>query len=162
MPEIALTQGKVAVVDHADIALVSLFRWYALADRRDGRVRWYAHTKVFQSTVMMHRLVTGAPRGVVVDHRDGDGLNNTRSNLRRCTTAQNNRNRGAAAANSSGYKGVFRRSSTGRWQAQISVDNRSVYLGLFSTAEEAAAAYNDAARRFHGEFALLNEVRRGR
>src|ERR1043165_3940616 len=87
----------------------------------------------------------------LVDHIDGNGLNNRRSNLRLATYAQSSMNRGRNIKNSSGYKGVDLKD--GKWRAEIQVSRKKVYLGRFSTPEEAYAAYCEAAKKYHGEFA---------
>jgi hypothetical protein len=102
--------------------------------------------------LLMHRIIMDAPDGVEVDHRDGNGFNNRRSNLRLATRAQNAHNRKAAAHNSSGYKGVTR-SRLGKWQAQIKANGKYQWLGDYETPEAASQAYIEAAKRLHGEFA---------
>ncbi|WEM05511.1 HNH endonuclease [Ralstonia phage BOESR1] len=91
-----------------------------------------------------------------IDHVDGDRTNNRLSNLRLCTHAQNQLNRGVTRNNTTGFKGV--RPSNGRFRADIQVDGRREYLGHFDTAREAAEEYDLHARRLHGQFARTNEV----
>jgi hypothetical protein len=97
------------------------------------------------------------PKGMEIDHKDGDGLNNQRSNLRLASKKQNQANRGAPTNNRSGYKGV---SANGRggWRASIFVDGKTRRVGDYDTPLEAARAYNQAALAAFGEFAKLNEV----
>lgn len=151
--------GRVALVDDADYDLVIPHRWtvreiiqpgkpaigpYALgAIKRDGRWR----------TVLMHSLITGWPR---VDHEDHNGLNNQRYNLRDVTHGQNMMNRKPNAGNSSRYKGVGWAAYAGKWRAGIRADGRRISLGLYTSEEDAALAYDAAARIYHGEFAYLN------
>lgn len=103
----------------------------------------------------MHRLLMGLGTGDgrVIDHVDGDGLNNTRINLRICTPTQNAQHR-VRTSNCTGYKGVYRR--RGKFVAQIGAEKH--YLGIFGTAKEAAAAYNRAAQARFGAFAALNTI----
>lgn len=103
----------------------------------------------------MHRFLIGA-KGEFVDHINGDGLDNRKSNLRLCSNAQNVQNTGLTRANTSGYKGI--RLRNGRWDSRITCLNKTYHLGVFSTKEEAARAYNAAAIELHGEFARLNDV----
>lgn len=150
--EIQLTQGKVAVVDMADCDLVAGHKWKAVCNYGT----WYAARHGCKSngephTVYMHRQVIGAKAGEVVDHRDRDGLNNKRSNIRLCTVSQNQMNKDCKAK-SSGYKGVFK-TSTG-FIARIVVRGRRVYLGFFKDPADAAKAYEKAAVELHGDFAL--------
>ena len=152
---IPLTQGKVAIIDDADLDLVSGYRWQA---RKDDR-RWYAQTVVrradgSRTTLNMHRLILGlTDPAIKTDHRDGNGLNNRRRNIRACTNAENMRNRGAYAKNKSGFKGVHWNKQRGKWTAQIKCIGKIKHLGLFATPEEAYSAYCAAAKELHGEFA---------
>lgn len=155
--EIPLTQGKVARIDEADAELVGRYKWHAVYRRQT----WYAATSAELRkgrSIYMHRFIMGA-EAEHVDHRDHDGLNNTRKNLRVCSNAENRRNtqktRGAAK-----YKGVSQdKRQPGRpWSAYIWKDNRKISLGSYETQEEAARAYNAAAIRHHGEFASLNVI----
>jgi hypothetical protein len=93
-----------------------------------------------------------------VDHINGNTLDNRKENLRICTQNQNGKNRLLNKNNVSGYKGVTYKKANKLWCAQIVVNYHKMYLGLFTTAEAAALAYNEAAKKYHGEFAKLNEV----
>jgi hypothetical protein len=104
----------------------------------------------------MGRAILNAPAGMIVDHRDGDGLNNQRENLRLCTHSQNMQNRRLQRNNRSGYKGVYWIKAQGVWAARITVNRVPINLGRFDTAEQAARAYDEAALKYHGEFARLN------
>lgn len=152
--EIPLTRGYVAIIDEADADQASARTWSA---RIDGR-NVYAVTKTRTSDgsrrlLGMHTFLTGWP---LVDHINGDGLDNRRANLRHATTAQNQRNARLRSDNASGFKGVHWDASQRRWKAQISVGGKRLSRGRYLTAEEAAHAYDDAARELHGEFATLN------
>lgn len=100
----------------------------------------------------MHQQIVCAVPGKVIDHRDGDGCNNRRENLRIATWQQNAMNRPTYTSNTTGHKGVCI-DSPGRWRASIGHGGKQIYLGLFESAEAAGAAYVEAARRLHGEFA---------
>lgn len=156
MKEVRLTQGQVALVDDADYERVIALRWYA--HRSHGRGTWYAVRWEGQPKrvhVGMHRFILGVTNEKQVDHRDGNGLNNQRYNLRIATKAQNRYNRGPQRDNTSGYKGVTRNSS-GRWVAQIKKHRRLYRGGTFDDPADAARAYDRLARELHGEFAWPN------
>jgi hypothetical protein len=163
---IPLSQGKVAIVDEVDFPKVSLYRWWAAEHRRT----WYAYTTVKDDngkrhTVYMHRLITGASKGRKVDHKDHNGLNNRRSNLRVCTNAQNLKNRsGAPASNTSGYVGVWWCNKTNCWVAEVYDGGKKFRVGTFGHREHAARARDAAARNLNGEFVFQNfsEEREGR
>lgn len=153
---IALDKGMFALVDDEDFDRLQQYTWHA----RKARSTYYAMTPVLtggrQENVRMHRLIVGAAQGVEVDHRDGAGLNNQKSNLRQATPSQNRCNRGKTKANTSGYKGVF---ACGKgWNARITLHGQRYGLGTYPTREQAAAAYDAAASKLHGEFARLNEA----
>ncbi len=151
--EIELTQGFVAKVDVEDYDLVSGRNWHAVK-RQSGLV--YAATNISdergQRPLSMHRVLM--PEAERVDHINGDGTDNRRANLRAATHAQNMRNRKKHKNNTSGFKGVS--PMRGKWRAQIRFEGRKHHLGIFDSPEEAAEAYDEAARRLHGEFARTN------
>lgn len=159
---IPLTQGKVATVSEKDYAYLSQFKWFTTLNYRN----WYAARKGVDSngkqiTIWMHRVILDAPADMQVDHRDLDGLNNHRHNLRLCTPSENRRNRLKLANNTSGYKGVFWIEPSHKWQARIALNGFSKSLGYFNTAEDAARAYDVAAPKYHGEFASVNIYEEG-
>lgn len=127
--------------------LDGLGRWSARRNR--NRTILYARRNRHNphSTEFMHHAIMGK---VLVDHRNGDGLDNRDENLRRCSVQQNNQNRRRRSDNTSGFRGVCRRD--GRWRVKIQND----ILGYFDSAEEAARVYDVAASARYGEFARLN------
>lgn len=121
----------------------------------------YAARNVKRKLVSMHREILSRKlerelvKGEEVDHIDGNGLNNTRANLRLATRTENGRNGRKRYDNKSGYKGVTWHKDDKRWQAQITVNCKNTYLGSFLNKEDAYAAYCEAAIKYFGEFANL-------
>jgi len=159
MREILLTKGRVALVDDEDFERVNQYKWravlvnnklYASGEyrKRDGSV----------GNRRMHRFILSLPAGRIplTDHRDGNGLNNQKSNIRVATSLQNNRNARKRSDNSSGFKGVSLYKPYDKWRATIRVNGVKKHLGYFSNPKDAALAYDKAARKFFGDFALLN------
>jgi hypothetical protein len=105
-------------------------------------------------------IILNAPKGIDVDHRDGDGLNNRRSNIRLATPSQNMSNHGPHKQNTSGYKGVTWNKARSKWVAQISFNRRNIGLGYFTEKEKAIEAYRNAASVLHGEFARFTPFQR--
>lgn len=154
MIEIPLTQGQVALIDDEDFELVSKYVWYA----QNCKGIWYARTNISsnnkkRSSILMHRLIITTQQ--LVDHKNGNGLDNRRENLRVCTKAQNKMNQKNKLPNaSSKYKGVSKQKNF--WKARITVDGQETYLGHFSSEVEAAKEYDRVAKKCFGEFASLN------
>ena len=162
--EIKLTKGKVAFIDDSDFHLVSTVKSWQ-AHRHSHRYTWYARGVLprrvdpSQKYVLMHRLIIGDRLGIQVDHVNGDGLDNRRGNLRFATPQQNAANqRTMRSDNTSGFKGVTLHKQKGKWQAQLSVMGKNVFLGLFNDPRDAALAYNEAAKNAFGEFAAVNTM----
>lgn len=149
--EIALTQGKVAVIDDADYEIIKKYSWNC------GKAG-YVVTEKNGKSIYMHRLLLSAPNNFEVDHVDGDKLNNRRSNLRICTRQQNERNKPKTHGLTSRYKGVSWITKRHKWCAQIHINRRPIFLGYYDGEEDAAIAYNLAAEKLYGEFARLNSV----
>jgi len=151
MKTIPLTRGLVALVDDEDYDRLSAYRWQAAGG--DG-TRVYARRvdpHHAGGRIYMHREVLGAKGCFVVDHIDGNTLDNRRSNLRVCTQRDNAKNVSARHT----LKGI-RRTPEGRWAARITVDYREIHLGHFDNPAAAARAYDSAAMERFGAFARLN------
>jgi len=155
---IPLTKGYVALVDAADFEMLSHWSWSA--NLSHGAV--YAATKVMSNglrrELSMHRMVALPDPEQLVDHRNGDSLDNRRDNLRSCTNTQNQRNRRAIPGGTSRFKGVSWHERGQKWSARIGVDGRWRYLGLFRDERDAALAYNATALAEFGEFARVNDI----
>lgn len=146
--EIPLTQGLAALVDETDADRVrSVGKWFA---QRSRNTFYAART----GGVLLHRVL--CPTWPLVDHINGNGLDNRRANLRQATHAENMRNRAMHRNNTTGLRGVSLEPSRGQYRACIKVDGRTRHLGRFAEAEAAGRAYDAAAREFFGEFARLN------
>jgi hypothetical protein len=156
--KVPLSRGMTAMVDAADVEAVGQHIWTATKSKT--ATTFYASTKVMDAKgnkrdVGMHVLIMSPTRGIEVDHRDGNGLDNRRGNLRTATRSQNQQNRWTQKNNKSGVPGVYWFPPTQRWRAQIDANGRRYYLGYFPSKEGAVAARVDAAMRLHGEFARL-------
>lgn len=153
---IPLTQGKFAIVDAEDYDQFSQDKWFA--KRRRGWVyaaRTTSRSTPQRRTVWMHREIINASKGMMCDHKDHNGLNNSKSNLRLCTNSQNQQNQKPRTTGTSKYKGVNWHKNN-KWQARIGFNGRRIYLGLFDNQIDAAVAYDRKAVELFGEFACLN------
>lgn len=153
MKEIPLTRGFVALVDDADYERINAFKWQALVKPRHVyAVRRDRHGR----KIRLHRFILGETTARMVDHWNGDTLDCRRTNLRPCSRPENARNARAYLTKiGSRFKGVSA-GSVSRYKARITVDNKTIRLGTYSTEIEAARAYDEAARHYHGAFARLN------
>lgn len=154
---IPLTQGFEALVDADDFEYLSQWKWRA-ALKSGGQVyaRRTAHIGDERIEILMHRVVTSAPPGVVVDHINRNSLDNRKANLRFASDAQNTWNRGLDVRNRSGLKGVWFRKSANRYDAALTHRGKRIALGSFRNAEDAALAYDAAAIYLRGPFAVTN------
>jgi hypothetical protein len=156
--EVPLTQGFVAIIDAQDADRVLSLKWCA---RRTPHTV-YAHRGAYhngkRSSQTLHQFITGY---ALTDHINGNGLDNRRSNLREATISQNGHNRRRDRDSSSGYKGVSWHARSGKWQVLIRANGPQKFLGYYVTAEEAARAYDAAARELHGEYAAVNFPQHG-
>jgi HNH endonuclease/AP2 domain len=150
---VPLTKGYEAIIDAADVPLVEGVNWTLHTGGRGGKI--YAYRKgpsPERRTLRLHRVLLDAAEGVEVDHRDGDGLNNRRSNLRLATSSQNKCNQKRRKDNTSGFRGVVWDKQAKRWYAYIKLHGKRKLLGRFHSPEEAHEAYKKASAEVHGEF----------
>jgi hypothetical protein len=165
MKLIPLTKGHFAQVDDCNFDWLSQWKWYAQVSGKNV----YAVRNINDSTIQragrkrktlgMHRVILNViDKKILVDHRDGNGLNNQEANIRTCVHRQNTMNRGSKSGSVSAYKGVYFKKDNKIWAASISVDGKSKHIGYFECEIEAARHYNYWAKRYNGEFARYNDV----
>jgi hypothetical protein len=154
MKQIPLTRGKIALVDDEDFEMLSAHKWYC---NKGGYAVRATGPKGHQKGVFMTHVIMNCPEHLRVDHANGVQLDNQKYNLRVCTHAENGRNRRKHVADaSSKYKGIYLHKKTGKWIVRIAIDRKRIFVGQFADETEAARAYDEAAKKYHGEFALLN------
>lgn len=169
-----MTRNKVAIVDDEDFEFLTQWKWHATHSKSG----WYATRTDYgggrkKEAIKMHRLLMGLPKGDkrLVDHHDGDGLNNQRHNLRVCNNSQNTANSKKSGGRSSQFKGVSKFTDNKKrkhkehvpkeyWKSEIRVNKKSIFLGLFPYTPEgeiaAARAYDEAAKKYFGYFSKTN------
>jgi hypothetical protein len=155
---ISLGEGKFTIVDQQDFYRFNIFNW---CPKENGpntyAVRLVSAPKNRTKIVSLHREILNPPKRLLVDHHNGNGLDNLRDNLRLATHSQNQYNKGKTRKNSSSrYVGVFLETRSGKWVARITVNRKKIWLGRFISESDAARAYDTAAKKYHGEFARLN------
>lgn len=157
MKEILLTQEKVAIVDDGNFERLNQHKWYAL---RSGNTFYAARKKKIENkraVVLMHREVLDSrPGDPIVDHRDGNGLNNARKNLREAVSGQNQMNSHGYLGSLSKFKGVSICKRSKKWRACIQINGKKKHLGYFNDEQEAAKAYDKAAKEYFREYARIN------
>jgi hypothetical protein len=159
---IHLTQGKFALVDREDYFKLLLKKWHL---QKYPHNKCYAatskrHTKTKCDTIKMHRFIMNVTESkVLIDHKDGNGLNNQKSNLRIANAAQNRANSVKCKnKKSSIYQGVCWVEERKKWRVKINVNRKQIQLGYFKEETDAAKAYNEAAIKYFGEFAKPNVI----
>jgi hypothetical protein len=154
-----MAQPKYAKVDPDDYERLRKYEWLT----KKGKNSFYARRRVptgkskKEKLVYMHQMVVKVPKGMVIDHINQDGMDNRSDNLRPATYSQNlcNRKKRSGAMYSK-YKGVHWNKSHKKWAARITFEKKTIELGYYLSEIEAAKAYDNAARKYHAEFACLN------
>ena len=151
---VPLTKGFHSIIDASDMHLVDGYNWHVIANPKTGTM--YAARTCRASgrerKVWMHRVVARSSGDFEVDHKNRDGLDNRRDNLRVATPSQNMCNRRLQRNNNSGIRGVSYEKKRGKWSARISFNGKKKNLGYYDTADQAGEAYAAAAKELHGEF----------
>lgn len=147
------------IIDDADWPDVKNYKWHVAIQKRRKAI--YARRNIYRNgsrtpiEMTLHKQLTGY---AMTDHINGNGLDCRRANMRPATVSQNRHNVGIRKDNASGYKGVCFEKSSDRWVARIQIAGKNKTVGRYKTKQQAALAYNVAARKYHGEYAYLNEV----
>jgi hypothetical protein len=153
------TNGYLILIDVSDFKKASQFKWYVMELKRGFTIvrtirKTFPNGKK-EKMVLLSRFLTSAPGGMVVDHINGNTLDNTQNNLRVCKNCENLWN-AFKPKGASKYKGVCFNKQTNQWQAEIQVHKKRIWLGRHNSEEEAARAYDDAAIIYHNQYARLN------
>jgi len=160
MKKIKLTQGKWTLVSDEDYEYLSQWKWCVLKQHSNifYAIRNSPMINKKRTLIRMHKVIAERMNIKHPDHVDTNGLNNQRNNLREATKSQQMMNQNLRINNKSGYKGVYWYKNSGKWRAQISLNYKHIYLRSFENIKDAAKAYNKAAIKYFGEFAVLNKV----
>ena len=154
---IELTQGKYGIIDTEDIHLTWPYRWSAFRSRKTFYVTRTEHIKYKSITIRLHREILKSPKNHLTDHKNHNGLDNRKLNLRMCTIKQNSQHRQKTSDDEfSPYVGVYKvhvHRPPYKWIASINPNGKKVHLGTYDTIEEAVNIRNAAAKKYFGEFA---------
>jgi hypothetical protein len=155
---IPVGQGKYAIVDADDYERLAKYKWQLRSSGHASYAFRYSSTRggKKRQTILMHREVIDIPEGLVCDHINRKALDNRKANVRSATSSQNSCNRRNRAKTTSRYRGVSQAARSNKWRAQIRANGRSIHLGMFGHKVDAAKAYDAVAKKYHGEFAVLN------
>lgn len=158
MKEILLTRGKIAIIDDEDYEIVSKYKWFA---RKRDHLYYAARSEYLngeQYEVQMHRFIMGLKHkdGTLCDHKNGNGLDNQKENLRLSNYSHNGHNHRMFSTNTSGYRGVSWQKHRKKWQVRICVGGQEKYIGIFKEVTDAAKAYDTAAINYFGNIAVTN------
>jgi hypothetical protein len=151
---VPLTKGQYALVDFEDYELVREEKWYVCSKSSNT---FYAERQEEGKTLSMGRLILDAEPGEIVDHINGNGLDNRKCNLRIVTKSQNGANMRLHKINSSGFKGVHWDKKNKKWKVELMVDCKRIWVGRFNDLSQAIKAYNDTAKTYFGEYSRTHE-----
>ncbi|KKM72341.1 hypothetical protein LCGC14_1421440, partial [marine sediment metagenome] len=159
MKRIPLTQGMFAIVDDKNYEWLMQWKWFLHKGRNTNYARRHSRIRGKRGKVYMHRQILNASPGVLIDHKNDNGLDNREKNLRSCTPSQNIANSIGHKNGSSQFKGVSWSKNKRKWEAFIGYKNKKINLGVYSKEEDAAKAYDKKAKEIYGEFARANYAR---
>lgn len=145
-----------SIIDSIDSTRVLFYRWHKFVRKSKAYSTIYAATNIASHKVFLHRFIIEPSAHVKVDHKNHNGLDNRRANLRLSDSSQNNANSRLRFNNTSGFKGVSWRKRDNSWRVVVLWRNKPIHVGQFKDIIEAALAYDAKARELHGEFAVLN------
>lgn len=154
MKKIPLTRGQFALVDDSDFEWLSQYKWSALL-KHPKIGYWIATTTIKNKKISMHRLIMNASKDKEIDHKNHNGVDNRRQNLRICTHAENQQNKNSVRGTSR-FKGVVWHKLVRKWMSHIGFNCKTIHLGYFNNEIDAALAYDKAAKELFGEFAYTN------
>jgi hypothetical protein len=144
---------KIIYIDDEDYNKIKKYVWFI----KKLRSNYYAWSSIRingkSKTIQMHQIIMGNVKNKIIDHKNMNGIDNRKCNLRFCTYSENRMNTQARKDNKSGLKGVSFFKNINRWIARIMITDKSIYLGCYKTAKKAHLAYCEAAKKYHGEFA---------
>lgn len=149
--KLPLSNGGFSLIDQEDLEKVSSYTWMVNYNGSNNIVE--TTKKPRQS---LSRMIMDAPNDKLVDHINGNTLDNRKENLRLCSYEENSRNTRLYSTNTSGFRGVQWSKGDRRWKVRITVKFKRIYLGVYKNILDAARAYDEAAKKYHGEFASLN------
>lgn len=155
--KILLTQDLYSIIDLDDFEKVKLYKWFAHKNKNSVYVETNMIKNGKYTTVKLHRFLMNCPFDKIIDHIDGNGLNNCKSNLRICNHSQNNMNKRIPITNTSGFKGVSYYKKTNNWTSQLMIKKKTLYFGRFIEPEEAYLVYLLACIFYFGEFTNSGE-----
>lgn len=159
MKKIVLTKGKFVLVDDSDYEWLSQWKWQYNVNgyaTRGKYIKGSGRKNQRNSLIYMHRIIMNTSEKMEVDHINGKGLDNRKSNLRNCTFSQNRMNSRVRKDSKSGYKGIRFVENRKKWYVSIATNRKRIFLGYYVNKTEAIESYNQAARKYFNEYALLN------
>lgn len=154
MKEIVLNNNMISQVDDEDFEYLNQFFWKIFSTKSG----YYCRAKIGNERFLMHRLIAKSKHYQVTDHKDRNGLNNQKFNLRTCTNSQNNCNTKLNSNNTTGFRGVYFDKKRKKFTFRLSFENIKYSGTRFNSAKEAAKARDEVAKKVHGEFATLNNL----